>query len=435
MILLFQSRKFELLINHSKNAIFVKKQKMTYNYHTLSNGIRIIHKQAPTAITHIGLVVNTGTRDEMKNESGIAHFIEHVIFKGTHKRNTYQVLSYLENVGGDLNAYTTKEETFFYASLLNAHLPRAVELLSDIVFNSSFHEKVIETEKEVVKEEIKLYKDTPSELIFDEFENLVFANHPLGTHILGTLQSVKNIRRNAVLSFVQRTYNTNQMVIAVVGDIPFQRCIHEIKKHFEHINPNIREFQRQPFTANLSQQKSVKSRTNQAHAVVGCVLPNYDERKNLIATLLNNILGGQGLNSRLNMAVREKNGYVYNIESNYSALSDVGLFTVYIGSDFKKLDKCMELAYREFKKLREQKLGTLQLHRAHLQLMGQTCLFYESNLNEMLSIGKNHLIFNEVEDIASIIRKIETISSIELQNIANEMLCEQNMSGLFMVRV
>ena len=407
---------------------------MTYNYHTLPNGIRIIHKQVPTTITHIGLVVNTGTRDEKENESGIAHFIEHVIFKGTRKRNTYQVLSYLENVGGDLNAYTTKEETFFYASLLNDYLPRAVELLADIVFNSTFHEKVIETEKDVVKEEIKLYKDTPSELIFDEFENLVFANHPFGTPILGTLQSVKNINRNKILSFIHRTYNTNQMVIAVVGNIGFQACIHEIKKRFENIPANARDFQRQAFTSHQIQHKSVKSNTHQTHTVIGCVLPNYDERKNLIATLLNNILGGQGLNSRLNMAVREKNGYVYNIESNYFALSDMGLFTIYIGSDFKKLDKCIKLIYRELKKMREQKLGTLQLHRAHLQLIGQTCLFYESNLNEMLSIGKSHLIFNEVEDISSIIQKIETISSSELLDIANEMLCQENMSSLFMVK-
>ena len=407
---------------------------MTYNYHTLPNGIRIIHKQVPATITHIGLIVNTGTRDENENESGIAHFIEHIIFKGTHKRNTYQVLSYLENVGGDLNAYTTKEETFFYASLLNAYLPRAIELLADIVFNSTFQEKVIETEKEVVKEEIKLYKDTPSELIFDEFENLVFANHSLGTNILGTLQSVKNINRNKVLSFIHRTYNTNQMVLAVVGNIDFQHCIREINKHFADKSPSTRDFQRQPFTFNQTQHKSVKSYTNQAHAVVGCVLPNYDERKNLIAVLLNNILGGQGLNSRLNMAIREKNGYVYNIESNYFALSDLGLFSIYIGSDFKNLDKCIELIYRELKKLREQKLGRLQLHRAHLQLIGQTCLFYESNLNEMLSMGKNHLIFNEVEDISGMIQKIETISSSELIAMANEMLCEENMSSLFMVK-
>jgi len=405
-----------------------------YHYHTLSNGIRIIHKQVPTTITHIGLVVNTGTRDEAENESGIAHFIEHVIFKGTHKRNTYQVLSYLENVGGDLNAYTTKEETFFYASVLNTYLPRAVELLADIIFHSTFCEKVIETEKDVVKEEIKLYKDTPSELIFDEFENLVFANHPLGTNILGTLQSVKNINRRKIMSFVNRTYNTNQMVIAVVGNIDFKHCVYEIEKHFKNISSNLRQFQRQPFTLNQALHKSIKSSANQAHAVVGCVLPNYDERKNLIATLLNNILGGQGLNSRLNLAVREKNGYVYNIESNYSALSDVGLFTIYIGSDFKKMNKCIELAYRELKKLREQKLGTLQLHRAHLQLIGQTCIFYESNLNEMLSMGKNNLIFNEVEAISNIIQKIGTISSSELLSIANEMLNEENMSSFFMVK-
>jgi len=407
---------------------------MAYNYHTLNNRIRIIHKQVASPITHIGLVINTGTRDENEDESGIAHFIEHVIFKGTHKRNIYQVLSYLENVGGDLNAYTTKEETFFYASLLNAYLPRAVELLADIVFNSTFHEKVIETEKEVVKEEIKLYKDTPSELIFDEFENLVFANHPLGTNILGTLQQMKKINRSKILAFINRAYNTDQMVIAIVGNVSFQQSIHELKKRFEDKGTNLRNFQRKPFIPNQIQHKNVKSNTNQAHAVIGCVLPNYDERKNLTATLLNNILGGQGLNSRLNMAVREKNGYVYNIESNYSALSDLGLFTIYVGSDFKNLNKCMSLIYRELKKLREQKLGSLQLHRAHLQLIGQTCLFYESNLNEMLSIGKNHLIFNEVEDIERIIQKIETINNSELLDIANEMLCPESMSSLSMIK-
>ncbi|MCL2131171.1 MAG: insulinase family protein [Lentimicrobiaceae bacterium] len=407
---------------------------MSYNYHTLPNGIRIIHKQVPAIITHIGLVVNTGTRDEKENESGIAHFIEHIIFKGTEKRNTYQVLSYLENVGGDLNAYTTKEETFFHASVLNAYLPRAVELLADIVFNSTFYEKIIETEKDVVREEIKLYKDTPSELVFDEFENLVFANHSLGTNILGTLQSVKNISRNKILSFIERTYNTNQMVIAVVGNVDFQRCVRGISRHFADRTANAREFQRQPFLSNRTQHKSIKSRVSQAHAVMGCVLPNYDERKNLVATLLNNVLGGYGLNSRLNMAIREKKGYVYNIESNYAALSDVGLFTLYIGSDFKKLDKCIELVHKELKKMREQKLGSLQLHRAHLQLIGQTCLFYESNLNEMLSIGRTHLVFNEVEDISSVIQKIETISSSELLDIANEMLCADNMSSLFMVK-
>lgn len=403
---------------------------MVYNYKTLFNGIRIIHKHTPSSISYTGVIVNTGTRDENLEEAGIAHFIEHVIFKGTHKRNTYQVLSYLENVGGEINAYTTKEETFFYASILNEYFPRCMELLSDIIFNSTFSPKDIEMEKEVVKEEIKSCKDTPSELIFDEFENFVFQNHPLGTNILGTPQSIKKLNRQKVCSFINRTYNTDQMVIAVVGNIKFENCVRVIEKYFADATINNRNFQRLAFSQYRAEHKKIKMHTNQAHAVIGLVLPNYNEQKNLAATLLNNIFGGQGLNSRLNLAVREKNGYVYQIESAYSALSDIGLFTTYIGADNKNINRCFELVFKEMKKLREQKLGTLQLHRAHLQFIGQTCIFYESNLSEMLSIGKNHLIFSEVEDIPTIIKKIETITSSELIDLANEILVEDAMSSL-----
>jgi predicted Zn-dependent peptidase len=403
---------------------------MTYNYKTLSNGIRIIHKQVFSPVLHAGVIVNTGTRDENENEAGIAHFIEHVIFKGTHKRNTYQVLSYLENVGGDINAYTTKEETFFYASILNEYFSRCIELLADIIFNSSFNHKDIEIEKEVVKEEIKSYKDSPSELIYDEFENLVFHNHSLGTNILGTTQSIKKINKKKINFFMNRTYNTDQMVIAVVGNIPFKQCVHIIEKQFANIATNKRQFNRLAFSSVGIEHKKIKMRTNQVHAMLGQVLPNYGERKNLIATLLNNIFGGQGLNSRLNLAVREKKGYVYQIESNYSALSDVGLFTTYIGTDYKNMNHCFELVFKEMKKLRENRLGTLQLHRSHLQFIGQTCIFYESNLSEMLSIGKNHLIFSEVEVIPSIINKIRTITSSELMDLANQLLTEETMSSL-----
>jgi len=407
---------------------------LTYNYKVLKNGIRIIHKQVASTITHAGVIVNTGTRDETTDEAGIAHFIEHVIFKGTHKRNTYQVLSYLENVGGDLNAYTTKEETFFYASVLNEYFSRCMELLSDIIFNSVFNPKDIETEKEVVKEEIKMYKDTPSELIFDEFENLVFQNHALGTNILGTTKDIKKINQKKIHSFIERTYNTDQIVITVVGNISFEQCVRIAEKYFMEIPINVRAFQRTAFSCFEVRHEKMKMHTNQVHAIIGQALPNYDEQKNRVATLLNNILGGQGLNSRLNLAIREKTGYVYQIESNYSALSDVGLFTLYIGADPKNIDRCFELTYREMKKLREQKLGTLQLHRAKLQLIGQTCIFNESNLSEMLSIGKNHLIFNEVEDIASIVKKIETITEDEILTLANEMLTEESMSSLLIAK-
>lgn len=405
-------------------------EKEIYNYHLLSNGIKLIHKHADSSISHVGIVVNTGTRDELKSENGIAHFIEHVIFKGTHKRSTYHVLSYLENIGGDLNAYTTKEETFFYASLMNAYIERAVELLSDIVFHASFHKKDIDTEKDVVIEEIKSYKDNPSELIFDEFENLIFDGHPLGTNILGSQSSVKKINQQKIEQFIQRTYHTDQIVLAIVGNVPFKKCIRLAEKYLGILKENRRNFQRLPFTDFRVEHQIKKHHGMQSHALIGQALPHFDEKKNHIAILLNNILGGPGLNTRLNWAVREKNGYVYTVESSYAALSDGGLFNVYAAADAKNMDKTLELIYKEMDKLRTKKLGSLQLHRAHLQLIGQTCISYESNLTEMLSIGKNHLLYKEVESIASIIKKIENITSSDLLEMANEMLCRERLSTL-----
>lgn len=404
--------------------------KETYNYHILSNGIRVIHKQVNTPISHVGFIVNTGTRDEIENENGIAHFIEHLIFKGTQKRSTYQVLSYLENVGGDLNAYTTKEETFFYASIINTYIERAFELLSDIVFHSSFHKEDIETEKDVVIEEIKSYKDNPSELIFDEFENILFDGHPLGTNILGTNRSVKSFTKQKIKNFIQRNYHTNQMVISIVGNVNFKKCVRLSQKYFEIITQTNRPYQRQNFTDFAVRHQVKKQRSIQAHALIGRALPLFSEKKNQTAVLLNNILGGPGLNTRLNLAIREKNGYVYTIESIYSPLSDAGLFSVYTASDSKNLDKIIELIHKEMQKLRTQKLGSLQLHRAHLQLIGQIYIFHESNLNEMLSIGKNHLIYKDVEKITQIVEKIKSITSSDLLELANEIFDKDYLSSL-----
>ena len=335
-------------------------EKESYHYHRLSNGIRLIHKQVSSPICHVGLVVHTGTRDERMDENGIAHFIEHIIFKGTKKRNTYQVLSYLENVGGDLNAYTTKEETFFYASVLNSYLGRALELLSDIVFNSTFHSKDIETEKDVVIEEIKSYQDNPSEAIFDEFETLIFDGHSLGTNILGTKKSVKSFTKKKIVEFIERTYNSDQIGIARGGDVSFKKCIAWAEKYAGIIPENRRKYQRQAFTGYTVQTMTKKIHGLQAHAMIGRALPHYDEKKNQSAILLNNLLGGPGLNSRLNLAIREKNGYVYSIESSYAALSDAGLFSVYAASDVKNIERIMELVHKEMHKLQTQKLGTLQ---------------------------------------------------------------------------
>lgn len=404
--------------------------KESYQYYRLDNGIKIIQKHVRSTVTHVGLVVNTGTRDERPEENGIAHFIEHTIFKSTHKRNTTQVLSYLENVGGDLNAYTTKEETFFYASVLNAYFGRALDLLADIVFNAAFCEKDLETEKEVVLEEISSYKDNPAELIFDEFENQLFKGHPIGTYILGTPKSVRRFRREDIIRFMERTYHTDQMVISVVGDIPFRKCVALVQRYFGEIPCRKRDYRREPFEDYRPSHERKNLRGSQTHLITGCVLPRYNDNKHLTATLLNNLLGGPGMNTRLNMALREKNGYVYSVESAYAALSDTGLFTIYAGMDGKNTEKCRELIRKELDKLQQAPLGPLQLQRAKRQLIGQTCITNESNLTEMLSIGKNHLIFEEVETIPELISKLERITAGELLETAREMLRETQFSSL-----
>ncbi|HOF15644.1 MAG TPA: pitrilysin family protein [Bacteroidales bacterium] len=402
----------------------------SYNYHQLSNGIKIIHKQVQSAVTHIGIAVNTGTRDELENENGLAHFIEHIIFKGTKKRNTYQVLSYLENVGGDLNAYTTKEETFFYASVMNSYIDRAIEILTDIVFNSAFHEKDIAVEKDVVIEEIKSYKDNPSELIFDEFENLVFEGHTLGTNILGTIKSVKSFNKEKIEAFLKRTYHTDQMVVAVVGNVDFKKCVKLIQKHLGVVAENKRNYNRLVFNNFSTQQRIRKHNGLQSHVMIGQVLPHYNETKNKTAVLLNNILGGPGSSSLLNMAIREKNGYVYTIESSYASLSDVGLFSVYAASDPKIIDKSIQLIFKEMDKLQTHKLGILQLQRAKQQLIGQTYIAHESNMTEMLSIARTHLLYEEVDTIADIVKQIEDITASDLLELANEMFAKDKLSML-----
>ncbi len=405
-------------------------QQESYNYYQLSNGIKIIHKQVQSSVSHIGLVVNTGTRDELENENGLAHFIEHVIFKGTKKRNTYQVLSYLENVGGDLNAYTTKEETFFYASIMNTYINKAIEILADIVFNSIFDEKNIVIEKDVVIEEIKSYKDNPSESIFDEFENLIFEGHTLGTNILGTTKSVKSFNKEKIETFLDRTYHTDQMVIAIVGNVSFKKCIILIQKYFGILVEKKRIYKRFAFNNFNAKQKIKKINGLQSHVMIGQALPHYDENKNKTAILLNNILGGPCLSSLLNMAIREKNGYAYTIESSYTPLSDAGIFAVYAASDPKTIEKSIQLIFKEINKLRTRKLGVLQLHRAKQQLIGQTYIVHESNVTEMLSIGRNHLLHKEVDTIYTISQKIEKITASDLLELANEILDKDRLSML-----
>lgn len=403
---------------------------MEFQTKALPNGIKLIHIQTQSNVAHCGFFINTGSRDEFANEHGMAHFIEHLFFKGTQKRKSFHILSRLEDVGGELNAYTTKEETCVHASFLKEHYPKAVELISDIVFHSVFPEKAIDSERDVIIDEINSYKDSPSELIFDDFEDAVFRNHPLGRNILGTSKLLKKIKREDIFSFIQRNYNTDQMVFASVGNIPFNKLVYMFEKYFSNIPARLRTFEREKFSAYVPIESTLKKGTFQVHTIIGNLGFSLKDPRRLALHLLCNIIGGPGMISRLNLALRERNGYSYNIESSYTPYSDTGIFSVYFSTDKAFLDKCYDLVFKEFNLLQNKPLGLVQLKKAKQQIIGQLAISNESFENQMLSIGKSYLVYDKVDTLEEIISKIEAISSKELMDIANEVLQRDRLSFL-----
>ncbi|HBF19124.1 MAG TPA: peptidase M16, partial [Cryomorphaceae bacterium] len=321
----------------------------------LPNGIRFVHRYANRPVGHCGLMVKAGSRDESPETEGLAHFIEHILFKGTAKRKAYHILSRMEDAGGELNAYTTKEDTVIYASFLGNDYQRAIELIFDIGFNSIFPEKELVKEKEVIIDEINSYKDSPSELIFDDFEALLFPGHPLGMNILGTPETVRSFSRKDVLSFLDSSYGTNQMVFSYVGNIKASRILNYLKKVTESIPARQSSLLRstpQPYRqANIESERPVF----QSHVVLGTRAYAADEDKARTLHLLNNLLGGPGMNSRLNLNIREKYGFTYNIESFYNPYSDTGVFGIYAGTDPSTMARTLKLIEKELKKLREKK--------------------------------------------------------------------------------
>ncbi|MFH2142269.1 MAG: pitrilysin family protein, partial [Bacteroidota bacterium] len=353
---------------------------MDYKIHILENGIRLIHVYKNSAVAHCGLIINTGSRDEVENEHGIAHFIEHVIFKGTKKRKLFHLLSRMEDVGGEIDAYTSKEETWIYSTFLPTYYERSVELISDIVFNSIFPEKEIEKEKVVVMDEINSYKDSPSELIYDDFEDMVFANHPLGRNILGTKKTIRSFNQDTIKNFISKEYNTDQMILCSVGNIPFDKLVKYFIKHYNHIPKNIRKTERSEFSSYFSETKEIRLKTYQAHCIIGNVAYSSDHSNRLGLLLINNILGGNGMNSRLNLSLREKNGLVYHVESNYTRYSDTGIWNIYFGTDKENLRKCIDLVFKELQFLKLKKMGTIQLHKAKRQMIGQLAISADNNM-------------------------------------------------------
>lgn len=403
---------------------------MKINTSILANGIRLIHQEVDSPAAHFGIILNTGSRDELSEEQGIAHFIEHVIFKGTKKRRAFHVLSRIEDVGGELNAYTTKEETAVYATFLNEHYSRAMELISDIVRNSTFPDKELEREKEVIIEEINSYKDSPSELIFDDFDELMFDGHPIARNILGTPELVRSFTRADILKFIQNNYHSDEMVLSSVGNISFERFLYLAEKFFGEIETKPRTHQREPFLNYTPGIKRVDMDTFQTHCVIGNISYNAQDEKRMGMVLLNSILGGQSMTSRLNLSLRERNGMAYNVESNYNAFTDTGQFNVYFGTDKENLDRAIRLVKKEFRLMREARLGSLQLSKAKKQLIGQLAISSENRDDLMLTLGKSFLLYNKVDSLTEIYKRIEAITDSELLEIANEVLNDDAQSIL-----
>jgi len=403
---------------------------MDYESYTLENGIRIIHLPSKSAVGHCGLIINAGSRDEEEHEHGMAHFIEHAIFKGTKKRKAYHILSRLEDVGGEINAYTTKEETTIHTSFLKNDYERAMELISDITFNSVFPGKEITREKEVIIEEINSYKDDPAELIFDEFEELIFKNQPLGNNILGSPKDLRRFTKQDIESFISKNYHTNEMVFCSVGDISFTKVKKLADKYFGQIQPNPRIKERARADHYIPEIKTIKKKTHQTHCIIGNIAYNAHDKKRIAMILLDNMLGGPGLNSRLSLLLREKHGYAYHVESNYSAYSDTGIFSVYFGADKENFTKCIKLIKKEFESLRIKKLGAVQLKKAKRQLFGQIAINSENNASLMLAMGKSFMLFNKVDDLKKIKEKIEAVTVDDIQEIANDILDINKMSML-----
>lgn len=403
---------------------------MYYNEHILPNGLRIIHRSSLSKVAYCGFAIDAGTRDENDEQQGMAHFVEHLIFKGTKKRKAWHILNRMENVGGDLNAYTNKEETVVHAAFLTEHFDRAVELLGDIVFHSVFPQHEIEKETEVILDEIQSYDDTPSELIFDDFEDLIFKEHPLGHNILGKADILKTFRTDDLLAFTTQFYQPSNMVFFVLGGVDFKKVVRSCEKHFSDLPLVNLEKKRLAPPLYKPQRLVVPKDTHQAHVMIGGRGYNAFEEKRTALYLLNNMLGGPGMNSRLNVSLRERRGLVYVVESNLTSYTDTGVFCIYFGSDPADMNHCLRLIYKELKRLREVRLSDLQLSMAKKQLIGQIGVASDNNEGNALGMAKSYLHYRKYELPEVLFQRIDQLTSSQLLEVANEMFAEDYLSTL-----
>ncbi len=391
-----------------------------FETYTLPNGIKGIHRRVRSSVTHCALVVNAGTRDEHKDEYGLAHFAEHAIFKGTKRRKAYQINCRLENRGGELNAYTTKEDTTIHATTLRSDFSKAVELIADVAFNSTFPEHELQKEREVIVDEINTYKDSPADMIFDTFEDSIFAGSELGHNILGTKAALMRHTSESIKRFVARTHTTDQMVFSSIGNMSVKSVQSVVAKYLAEQAVSTRNFKRlapeklEPF------ERVVNKHTHQTHCIVGARAYDINDDKRLPLSLLVNILGGPSANSRLNTVLREKNGLSYNTEAVYTPYNDCGMVAIYFSSDHHNADLCRELIEKELQSLRNKALTARQIAMIKRQFLAQMAISMENNEGYMLGAGKSYLVHDEIDTLEEVYRKVSAVTAEQIMEVAEE---------------
>ncbi|WP_289730724.1 pitrilysin family protein [uncultured Alistipes sp.] len=399
---------------------------MEFYTYTLPNGIRGIHRQVRTTVAHCALVIGAGSRDEHPGQYGLAHLTEHAFFKGTERRRAWQVNCRLENLGGELNAFTTKEETTIHATTLRGDFAKAAELIADIAFRSTFPEREIEREKEVIADEINTYKDSPAEMLYDTFEDMLFEGSELGHNILGRKAALMRYDGAAIRAFTARTHTTDRMVFSSIGNFSPKTAEATALRYFGEQAATTRGFERAAPPAVKPFEKTVNKHTHQTHCIIGNRACGIEETKRLPLALLVNVLGGPSANSLLNVEVREKHGLSYNIEANYIPYGDSGLVAIYFSSEHANEAQCAELVERQLQRLRTTPLTGRQLSMAKKQFIAQLAISGESNENYMLSAGKSLLTHDEIDTMEEVYAKIGALTAAQLTEAAEEVFTKMS---------
>jgi predicted Zn-dependent peptidase len=388
----------------------------------LSNGIRVVHQPMKRAIGHCGLMIGCGSRDEFPEEHGLAHFIEHGLFKGTKKRSNTQVLSRLDSVGGEINAFTAKEETWIHASFLHEHTDRAVELIADIALNSTFDNDEMEKEKDVIIDEINGYKDSPTDMLFEDMDEMVFPHHPIGRSILGTEESVRSFKQKDVVKFYKRCFVAQNMVFSYAGPMGKEKLQNILEKYFAEASIGSASFNRPDYTAYKKAHLRQTKEIHQAHHGIACRAPHLHQKDRHSFILLNNILGGPAMNNILNLKIREKHGIAYQVDSNYSPFTDTGVFSIYLGTEMQQLDKALKLIDKELGLLRDKPFSPKTLEGYKIQLKGQLALAQDSGNSLMFNNGKSMWVYNRINTMQEVFDVINSITPKDIQNVANKYL-------------